>query len=69
MLHDNFPGQRRRRLIVAEDRAFDLAAVNAFLDNNLVVIAKSIQQSCGELRALTHLADADGRTEIRRLHK
>ena len=66
---DDLPDDRRDRVAVAENPALDLDAVDAFLDQHLVVVATRQLDRSDELLVTAHLRDADGRAEACGLHE
>ena len=61
--------RRGHGALVAEHAALDLAARDELLDERLLVVPVGELERVGELLGPVHLADADARAEIGRLHE
>jgi hypothetical protein len=66
MAGQNLAQDRGNRLIVAEHGTFDLAAVDAFLHQNLVVVLECVPHGAIEFFASADFMNADRRPEIGR---
>ena len=68
-VRDDFAGDRRLRIVIAEDGDFDFAGGNGFLDQNLHCELASQVQRRGELLARVDFAHTHRRTERGWLYK
>ena len=68
-MRDDLADDGRDRVAVAEHAALDLDAVDALLDQDLVVVPARELDGGAELVVAAHLRDADRGAETRRLHE
>ena len=68
-MRDDLADDGRDRVAVAEHSALDLDAVDALLDQDLVVVPARELDRGAELVVASHLRDADRGAETRRLHE